>query len=100
VKPSRKFEIVLACALAACSYATARANAQSQAAQPPAPAKPAKALSDSDKGEMLFQQNCGRCHNPPDDLSPREVKAVVRQMRVRALLTAEDERLIVKYLAP
>jgi hypothetical protein len=37
---------------------------------------------------------------PPESISPREVKAVLQHMRVRAMLTAEDERLILKYLAP
>jgi hypothetical protein len=54
----------------------------------------------SDKGEVRFRANCGRCHNPPESLSPREVRAVVRQMRTRAMLNAEDERLILQYLAP
>jgi cytochrome c5 len=53
-----------------------------------------------DRGEQKFKENCGRCHNPPDSLSPREVKAVVQHMRVRAMLSAEDEQLILKYLAP
>jgi cytochrome c5 len=56
--------------------------------------------AESAQGERLFQTQCGRCHTPPEDLSPREAKAVLRQMRVRADLTAEDERLILKYLAP
>ncbi len=56
--------------------------------------------AESAQGERLFQTQCGRCHTPPEDLSPREAKAVLRQMRVRANLTAEDERLILKYLAP
>jgi mono/diheme cytochrome c family protein len=56
--------------------------------------------TNAEEGERRFRQNCGRCHNPPDSLSPREVKAVLQQMRVRAMLTAEDERLIMKYLAP
>jgi len=54
----------------------------------------------ADEGEKRFKENCGRCHNPPDSLSPREVKAVVQHMRVRAMLSAEDERLILKFLAP
>jgi cytochrome c5 len=53
-----------------------------------------------DEGERRFQENCGRCHMPPESLSPREVKAVLQHMRVRANLTAEDEKLILKYLAP
>ena len=62
--------------------------------------KPAAAKKASDQGERRFQDNCGRCHNPPESLSPREVKAVLQHMRVRANLTAEDEKLILKYLAP
>jgi hypothetical protein len=54
----------------------------------------------SDPGEQKFKENCGRCHNAPDSLSPREVKAVMQHMRVRAMLSAEDEQLILKYLAP
>jgi hypothetical protein len=52
------------------------------------------------EGEKRFRINCGRCHNSPEDISPREARAVVRHMRVRAMLTAEDERLILAYLAP
>jgi hypothetical protein len=33
-------------------------------------------------------------------LSPREVRAVLRQMRVRANLSADDERALLKFLAP
>ena len=68
----------------AATSTNAQANAPSQAAE----------------GEKLFKTNCGRCHNPPENLSPREVRAVVRHMRVRAVLTDEQERLIVKFLAP
>ncbi len=56
--------------------------------------------TDAKEGEKRFQENCGRCHHPPESISPREAKAVMRQMRVRAMLTAEDERLILKYLSP
>jgi cytochrome c5 len=75
-------------------------------AQKPAPQErprkpaPAAASNESAEGEKRFEMHCGRCHVPPDDLSPREAKAVLRQMRVRANLSAEDERLILKYLAP
>jgi cytochrome c5 len=108
VTHARKIEIALACALAIFSYTTARANTESaQSAQPQQAAqgnKPARVAShsdsDGDEGEKRFQSHCGRCHNAPEDLNPRTVKAVVRQMRVRAMLTDEDERLIVKYLAP
>jgi cytochrome c5 len=60
---------------------------------PPAPAEP-------DPGERKFQANCSRCHTAPQQLSPRIVGTVVRHMRVRASLSAEDERDILRYLAP
>jgi mono/diheme cytochrome c family protein len=67
--------------------------------------KPAEEMStdktdESAEGQKRFEANCGRCHQPPEDISPREVKAVLRHMRVRANLSAEDERLILKFLAP
>jgi hypothetical protein len=81
--------------------AAAKIAASQQLANPPKPsAVKAAKPSDSQEGERRFEAQCGRCHTPPQDLSPREAKAVVRQMRVRANLTAEDERLILKYLAP
>jgi cytochrome c5 len=81
------------------------ATAQKPAPQHQQPSKSKTAASstatdESAEGEKRFETNCGRCHVPPEDLSPREAKAVLRQMRVRADLTAEDERLILKYLAP
>ena len=77
------------------------------AAQRPSPAARHKSASASSKstneikkGEELFQIHCGRCHNPPEDLSSREARAVVRQMRVRAMLSDADERSLLKFLAP
>jgi cytochrome c5 len=54
----------------------------------------------SDSGERKFNANCSRCHTAPEQLSPRIVGTVVRHMRVRASLSAEDERDILRYLAP
>jgi cytochrome c553 len=86
--------LLLACSLKV--LALPQAPATKQQLVKAAPKKKAQV----DEGERRFQENCGRCHNPPDSLSPREVKAVLQHMRVRAMLTAEDEQLILKYLAP
>ncbi len=69
------------------------------ATQPPKTSQPAKKGQQSD-GERKFQTNCGRCHNPPEQLSPRIAGTVVRHMRVRAMLSEEDARAILEYLAP
>ncbi|MGB7726872.1 MAG: hypothetical protein WBL50_02490 [Candidatus Acidiferrum sp.] len=102
MKPMRKFLFIFAGALlAVCSM---KVFATPQAPQAPAatqkPAKNVAKKATGDPSELKFKENCGRCHNPPDALSPREVKAVVQHMRVRAMLSAEDEKLILKFLAP
>ena len=88
--------LLLACALPIFLVCVVEAK-QSKKQNPP-PSQSASAAAS--EGEKRFRTNCGRCHNPPEDISPREARAVVRQMRVRAMLTAEDERLILAYLAP
>ncbi len=86
--------LVLACSLKV--FAVPQAPAAGQQTTKATP----KNKTNAQEGERRFQENCGRCHNPPDSLSPREVKAVLQHMRVRAMLSEEDERLILKYLAP
>ncbi|ABF39886.1 hypothetical protein Acid345_0883 [Candidatus Koribacter versatilis Ellin345] len=56
--------------------------------------------SNAPDGARLFAVNCGRCHRPPDQLSPKIAGSVLRHMRVRAMLSKEDEQAILKYLAP
>ncbi len=51
-------------------------------------------------GERAFQANCSRCHNPPEQLSPRITGTVLRHMRERALLSPQDERDLLKFLNP
>jgi hypothetical protein len=66
------------------------------------PAKPKKPVASvvGDPGEQAFKANCSRCHNPPETLNPRITGTVIRHMRVRANLSAADEREILKYLNP
>lgn len=70
--------------------------------KPPTSAHSEQRKSDSDaqKGERLFQIQCARCHHAPEQLPPRITGTVLRHMRVRALLSQEDERALMKYLAP
>jgi cytochrome c5 len=65
------------------------------------PAKPtAKGANQPDAGGRKFDANCGRCHSAPEQLSPSLTGTVVRHMRVRASLSAQDEKDILRYLAP
>lgn len=51
------------------------------------------------QGEQRFRSNCGRCHAAPPKFAPRMMGTIVRHMRVRATLTDEDARLILRYMS-
>ena len=94
-----RFAIIFGLLLLICSL---RIFAEPQGPEPSAKAQKTAThkAADSNSGEQRFQANCGRCHQAPESISPREAKAVLQHMRVRAMLSADDERLILKYLAP
>ena len=50
------------------------------------------------EGEKRFRSNCGRCHAAPPKFPPRMMATVLRHMRVRATVTAEDQKLILFYM--
>lgn len=51
-------------------------------------------------GALAWSQNCMRCHNlrNPNERSDREWEVIVQHMRVRGNLTAEEHRLILRFL--
>jgi mono/diheme cytochrome c family protein len=60
-----------------------------------------RALSEDDArfaGEQRFRTNCGRCHMAPHKFPPRMMATIIRHMRVRATLTDQDMRLILRYM--
>jgi len=98
-----KHRIFLLVALICLCAVSVVAVAQTSTKRSPNNSKPTPtrtAPGSQTEGEKRFQANCGRCHNPPEDISPREARAVVRHMRVRAMLSAEDEKLILEFFAP
>lgn len=50
------------------------------------------------EGEKRFHSNCGRCHAAPPKFPPRMMATIVRHMRVRATITDQDMRLILRYM--
>jgi mono/diheme cytochrome c family protein len=50
------------------------------------------------EGEKRFRANCARCHTAPPKFPPRMMGTIVRHMRVRAMLTDQDMRLILRYM--
>ena len=101
----RRSMVFWALLLAAISWPLARmAAGQEQAnATNPSPAATAKVQHDDDEkaraeGERRFHANCGRCHQSPHKFPPRMMATIVRHMRVRATITDEDMRLILRYM--
>jgi cytochrome c5 len=64
------------------------------------PEKPQASTPDASEGERKFKQNCSRCHEAPQSLSPRITGTILRHMRVRASLSQQDEREILQFLNP
>jgi len=62
---------------------------------PPAESQPGDSRLE---GEKRFHSNCGRCHVAPPKFPPRMMATIIRHMRVRATITDEEMRLILKYM--
>jgi len=76
-------------------------DSSNASATPAANAKPASRsveAAERIEGEKRFRTNCGRCHQTPHKFSPRVMATVIRHMRVRANITDEDMRLILRYM--
>jgi cytochrome c5 len=91
--------------LIASIVSTTLVTAQAPPASKPADSSAKSAAKDvsnkqPDVGERKFNANCSRCHSLPEQLSPSLAGTVVRHMRVRASLSAEDEKDILRFLAP
>jgi cytochrome c5 len=100
-----KKSILMQSALLAAIISTTLVLAQTSPGSKPATtvAKPGAkpdATKQPDVGQRKFDANCGRCHSFPEQLSPSITGTVVRHMRVRANLSAEDEKDILRFLAP
>jgi len=87
-----------------CGMAAQGAGRKSEPSQAQENSKAATRTSNADAtnpdGGKLFQTHCNRCHNAPDELSPRVARTVVQHMRVRGMLSEKDVQAILNYIAP
>lgn len=110
-----KWRILAALAIGALSLCSNPASAQeaknvaSNASDAPpataahANAAPSSAALQEDtrwrlEGEKRFATNCGRCHQAPHKYPPRVMATAIRHMRVRATITDDDMRYILRYI--
>jgi hypothetical protein len=92
---------LLLCALAL-TFASSVFAGSPSAGKNPATGAAVEHITDPDSmrvaGEQRFRANCGRCHAAPQKFPPRMMATILRHMRVRATITAEDRRLILFYM--
>jgi mono/diheme cytochrome c family protein len=77
--------------------------AQMSSATPqPKPQKASQKIpaAGTDRGQQVFKQNCSRCHQEPQGFSPSISGTIARHMRVRAGLSDEDYKALMKFLNP
>lgn len=81
--------------------ATEHAQAAQQQGAVQKPDRPASgATGEASRGEKVFKQNCSRCHEAPQGFSSRISGTILRHMRVRASLSEQDEREVLRFLNP
>jgi mono/diheme cytochrome c family protein len=52
------------------------------------------------RGEAVFKRNCARCHEAPQGFPPQIAGTIIRHMRVRASLSAQDEKAVMEFMNP
>jgi len=92
--------LLLAAAIFLGLAANARSASKDAAKESAASATAASAQDETMRleGEKRFRSNCGRCHTAPAKFPPRMMATIVRHMRVRATITDQDMRLILRYM--
>ena len=53
-----------------------------------------------ERGQWVFEHNCMRCHNPPQDFPAHVSRTVAMHMRVRANLSEADYKALLHFLNP
>lgn len=84
--------------LAVATAAAGQMNTQPR--KQPNPPQRATHAASPDKGQQVFEQNCSRCHNPPEGFGPSISGTIAMHMRVRANLSEEDYKALLRFLNP
>ena len=79
-------------------YSFTQPQAEPAAGKPLQPTQ--NANQPEDQGQKAFERNCSRCHNAPEGFSPRISGTIVRHMRMRANLSEQDEKALLKFFNP
>ncbi|HEY1578320.1 MAG TPA: hypothetical protein VGF82_14725 [Terracidiphilus sp.] len=92
------FGLVASVALSALPASSSASRNESQAAK--TESKKNSSAAQQSAGERKFNQNCSRCHKAPVSFPPSISGTILKHMRVRASLSEQDERDILRFLNP
>ena len=98
MNPRRPF-LLTVCALAALLPLLAQGPSPKPGAVKPEHRQPRNKPEQS-RGERVFKQNCARCHEAPQGFPPQISGTILRHMRVRASLSADDEKAVMDFMNP
>ncbi|MGO8934808.1 MAG: hypothetical protein ACLQDA_13950 [Terracidiphilus sp.] len=91
--------MILGCLIVATTAAIGQATSAPEQIKPQKSLQPT-AAGNSNRGEQVFHQNCYRCHQEPKGFSPSVSGTIAKHMRVRASLSDEDYKALLKFLNP
>ena len=93
--------LLAACTLVALLPLFAQSGTPGPAAQSSRTADPRQSQKGAaPDGQRVFRQNCARCHDAPQSFPPQITGTILRHMRVRASLSAEDEKALLQFMNP
>lgn len=98
------FSAILGATLATGEFRSAAQNdsqgAKHASKQDNKPSPTTRTDSGQEEGQRVFAEHCSTCHNAPEGFSPRIAGTITRHMRVRANLSVEEERTVLRFLNP
>jgi mono/diheme cytochrome c family protein len=93
--------MIFGCLLTAAAVAVGQNhNVSSQPTQPPRSANQKSQATIADRGQRVFHEECSRCHQEPQGFSSSISGTIARHMRVRAGISDEDYKALLKFLNP
>jgi cytochrome c5 len=92
--------LMLSCLLLAATVAIGQMSSTPQQKPQKQSARQSPPAAGNDRGQEVFNQNCYRCHQVPEGFSPSISGTIARHMRVRAGLSDDDYKALMKFLNP
>jgi cytochrome c5 len=92
--------LILSCLMLAATVAIGQMSGRPQQQLQKQSTRQRAQAAGNDRGQEVFNQNCYRCHQVPEGFPPSISGTIARHMRVRAGLSEDDYKALMKFLNP